>query len=136
MPNQKKEKHTISVLVNDEPGALARVIGLFSGRGYNIDSLTVAPVNLTKKYSRIIIVTSGTKIIIEQIIHSLERLIQVKKVIDSIEKGNNVKAETGFKGAMTTKVADALEVRRQEVASTIVKTVVPKDSVNDKSDEE
>ena len=82
MPNKKKEKHTISVLVNDEPGALARVIGLFSGRGYNIDSLTVAPVNLSKKYSRIIIVTSGTKMIIEQIIHSLERLIQVKKVID------------------------------------------------------
>ena len=58
------------------------MIGLFSGRGYNIDSLTVAPVNLTKKYSRIIIVTSGTKMIINQIIHSLERLIQVKKVID------------------------------------------------------
>ena len=82
MSNQKKEKHTISVLVNDEPGALARVIGLFSGRGDNIDSLTVAPVNLSKKYSRIIIVTYGTKLIIEQIIHSLERLIQVKKVID------------------------------------------------------
>ena len=82
MSNQKKEKHTISVLVNDEPGALARVIGLFSGRGYNIDSLTVAPVNLTKKHSRIVIVTSGTKMIIDQIIHSLERLIQVQKVID------------------------------------------------------
>ena len=82
MADQKKEKHTISVLVNDEPGALARVIGLFSGRGYNIDSLTVAPVNLTKKHSRIIIVTSGAKMIIDQIIHSLERLIQVKKVID------------------------------------------------------
>ena len=81
MADQKK-KHTISVLVNDEPGALARVIGLFSGRGYNIDSLTVAPVNLTKRHSRIIIVTSGTKMIINQIIHSLERLIQVKKVID------------------------------------------------------
>ena len=81
MEDQKK-KHTISVLVNDEPGALARVIGLFSGRGYNIDSLTVAPVNLSKKHSRIIIVTSGTKMIIEQIIHSLERLIQVRKVID------------------------------------------------------
>ena len=81
MSDQKK-KHTISVLVNDEPGALARVIGLFSGRGYNIDSLTVAPVNLSKKHSRIIIVTSGTKMIINQIIHSLERLIQVKKVID------------------------------------------------------
>jgi acetolactate synthase-1/3 small subunit len=78
----QKKKHTISVLVNDEPGALARVIGLFSGRGYNIDSLNVAPVNLTKRYSRIIIVTSGTKMIINQIIHSLERLIQVKKVID------------------------------------------------------
>ena len=81
MSDQKK-KHTISVLVNDEPGALARVIGLFSGRGYNIDSLTVAPVNLSKKHSRIIIVTAGTKMIIEQIIHSLERLIQVRKVID------------------------------------------------------
>ena len=90
MPNQKKEKHTISVLVNDEPGALARVIGLFSGRGYNIDSLTVAPVNLTKKYSRIIIVTSGTKMIIEQIMHSLERLIQVKKVID-LTSGNSTR---------------------------------------------
>ena len=88
MADQKKEKHTISVLVNDEPGALARVIGLFSGRGYNIDSLTVAPVNLTKKHSRIIIVTSGTKMIIEQIIHSLERLIQVKKVID-LTTGNS-----------------------------------------------
>ena len=88
MSNQKKERHTISVLVNDEPGALARVIGLFSGRGYNIDSLTVAPVNLTKKYSRIIIVTSGTKMIIDQIIHSLERLIQVKKVID-LTSGNS-----------------------------------------------
>ena len=71
MSEQKKEKHTISVLVNDEPGALARVIGLFSGRGYNIDSLTVAPVNLERKYSRIIIVTSGTRMIIEQIISSL-----------------------------------------------------------------
>jgi|TARA_Y100001960_G_scaffold72404_1_gene76935 acetolactate synthase-1/3 small subunit len=80
--SDQKKKHTISVLVNDEPGALARVIGLFSGRGYNIDSLTVAPVNLSKKHSRIIIVTSGTKMIIEQIIHSLERLIQVRKVID------------------------------------------------------
>ena len=88
MSNQKKEKHTISVLVYDEPGALARVIGLFSGRGYNIDSLTVAPVNLTKKHSRIVIVTSGTKMIIDQIIHSLERLIQVKKVID-LTSGNS-----------------------------------------------
>ena len=93
MSNKKKAKHTISVLVNDEPGALARVIGLFSGRGYNIDSLTVAPVNLTKKYSRIIIVTSGTKMIIEQIRHSLERLIQVKKVIDLTSENSSDERE-------------------------------------------
>ena len=76
------KRHIITILVDIVPGVLARVVGMFSGRGYNIDSLTVAPVNLTKRYSRIIIVTSGTKMIINQIIHSLERLIQVKKVID------------------------------------------------------
>ena len=90
---KKIEKHAISVLVNDEPGALARVIGLFSGRGYNIDSLTVAPVNLEKKYSRIIIVTFGTKMIIEQIISSLARLIQVKKVIDLTSSNSSQEKE-------------------------------------------
>jgi acetolactate synthase-1/3 small subunit len=58
------EKHTISVLVDNEPGVLARVIGLFSGRGYNIESLTVAEVDAEQKVSRITIVTSGTRMII------------------------------------------------------------------------
>ena len=93
MSNQKVTKHTISVLVNDEPGALARVIGLFSGRGYNIDSLTVAPVNLEQKHSRIIIVTSGSQMIIEQIISSLERLIQVHKVVDLSSKNSTEEKE-------------------------------------------
>ena len=93
MSNQKVTKHTISVLVNDEPGALARVIGLFTGRGYNIDSLTVAPVNLEKKHSRIIIVTSGSQMIIEQIISSLERLIQVHKVVDLSSKNSTDEKE-------------------------------------------
>ena len=93
MSDQKIIKHTISVLVNDEPGALARVIGLFSGRGYNIDSLTVAPVNLEQKHSRIIIVTSGSQMIIEQIISSLERLIQVHKVIDLSSKNSTDEKE-------------------------------------------
>ena len=93
MSDQKIIKHTISVLVNDEPGALARVIGLFSGRGYNIDSLTVAPVNLGKKHSRIIIATSGSQMIIEQIISSLERLIQVHKVIDLSSKNSTDEKE-------------------------------------------
>jgi len=93
LSNQKVTKHTISVLVNDEPGALARVIGLFTGRGYNIDSLTVAPVNLEKKHSRIIIVTSGSQMIIEQIISSLERLIQVHKVVDLSSKNSTDEKE-------------------------------------------
>ena len=93
MSGQKITKHTISVLVNDEPGALARVIGLFSGRGYNIDSLTVAPVNLEQKHSRIIIVTSGSQIIIDQIISSLEGLIQVHKVIDLTSKNSTDERE-------------------------------------------
>ncbi len=93
MSDQKIIKHTISVLVNDEPGALARVIGLFSGRGYNIDSLTVAPVNLEQKHSRIIIVTSGSQMIIEQIISSLERLIQVHKVVDLSSKNSTEEKE-------------------------------------------
>ena len=93
MSDQKIIKHTISVLVNDEPGALARVIGLFSGRGYNIDSLTVAPVNLEQKHSRIIIVTSGSQMIIEQIISSLERLIQVHKVVDLSSKNSTDERE-------------------------------------------
>ena len=59
------ERHAIAVLVDNEPGVLARVIGLFSGRGYNIESLTVAEVDRASKLSRITIVTSGTRMIIE-----------------------------------------------------------------------
>ena len=61
------ERHIISVLVDNEPGVLARVIGLFSGRGYNIESLTVAEVDIRKHLSRISIVTSGTPMVVEQI---------------------------------------------------------------------
>lgn len=74
--------HTISVVVDDEAGVLARVIGLFSGRGYNIESLTVAPVDKTHDQSRITVVTSGTRMVIEQIKAQLERLVPVHKVAD------------------------------------------------------
>ena len=67
MPDTTLRTATISVLVENEPGILARVVGLFSGRGYNIDSLTVAPVESEGSRSRINIVTSGTEMIIEQI---------------------------------------------------------------------
>jgi acetolactate synthase I/III small subunit len=76
------ERHTLSVLVDNEPGVLARVVGLFSGRGYNIESLTVAEVAHEAQLSRITIVTSGTPEIIEQIRHQLERLVPIHAVKD------------------------------------------------------
>ena len=123
MSDQKIAKHTISVLVNDEPGALARVIGLFSGRGYNIDSLTVAPVNLEKKHSRIIIVTSGSQKIIDQIISSLERLIQVHKVIDLSSKNSTDERELGMVkvSLKQDKINDAKNIARKYKAKLIFK---------------
>jgi acetolactate synthase-1/3 small subunit len=76
------ERHTLSVLVDNEPGVLARVVGLFSGRGYNIESLTVAEVAHGEHLSRITIVTSGPPEAIEQIGHQLERLVPIHHVID------------------------------------------------------
>ena len=79
---EKPEKHTLSVLVDNEPGVLARVIGLFSGRGYNIDSLTVSETEHEKHLSRITIVTRGTPHVLEQIRHQLERIVPVHRVVD------------------------------------------------------
>ena len=76
------ESHTLSVVVDNEPGVLARVIGLFSGRGYNIDSLTVSETEHEKHLSRITIVTTGTPMVIEQIRHQLDRLVPVHRVTD------------------------------------------------------
>ena len=77
------ESHTLCVLVDNEPGVLARVIGLFSGRGYNIDSLTVSETEHEKHLSRITIVTRGTPMVIEQIKNQLERLVPIHRVIDA-----------------------------------------------------
>jgi acetolactate synthase-1/3 small subunit len=77
-------KHIISVLLENEPGALSRVVGLFSARGYNIESLTVAPTE-DKSLSRLTIVTSGSDDVIEQITKHLNRLIDVVKVVDLTE---------------------------------------------------
>ena len=87
------ERHTIAVLVDNEPGVLARVIGLFSGRGYNIESLTVAEVDRSNNLSRITIVTSGTPMIIEQIKAQLARLVPVHKVHDLTDEGPSVERE-------------------------------------------
>ena len=87
------ERHTIAVLVDNEPGVLARVIGLFSGRGYNIESLTVAEVDRSNRLSRITVVTSGTPMIIEQIKAQLSRLVPVHKVHDLTDEGPSVERE-------------------------------------------
>jgi acetolactate synthase-1/3 small subunit len=84
---------TISVLVENEPGILARVVGLFSGRGYNIDSLTVASVDDERNRSRINIVTSGTPMVIEQIKAQLDRLVPVHRVADLTQEGPHIARE-------------------------------------------
>jgi acetolactate synthase-1/3 small subunit len=102
----QSERHAIAVLVDNEPGILARVVGLFSGRGYNIESLTVAEVDRRNRLSRITIVTSGTRMIIEQIKAQLARLVPVHKVHDLTDEGPFVEREM-----MLVKVAGKGEAR-------------------------
>src|SRR6478735_7332138 len=90
---QQVETHTLSVIVDNEPGVLARVIGLFSGRGYNIDSLTVSETEHEKHLSRITIVTTGTPMVIEQIKNQLDRLVPVHRVVDMTIAGPSIQRE-------------------------------------------
>jgi acetolactate synthase-1/3 small subunit len=99
---------TISVLVENEAGVLARVIGLFSGRGYNIDSLTVAPVERDLSKSRITVVTTGTDMVIEQIKAQLYRLVPVYKVLDLTMEGPHLARELAL-----IKVIGAGEARQE-----------------------
>ncbi|MDI9350167.1 MAG: acetolactate synthase small subunit [Candidatus Symbiobacter sp.] len=87
------ERHTLSLKVDNEPGVLARVIGLFSGRGYNIESLTVAEIDKELRLSRITIVTTGTAMIIEQIKNQLDRLVPVHAVRDLTLEGSVIERE-------------------------------------------
>ena len=90
---ERSERHTLSVLVDNEPGVLARVIGLFSGRGYNIESLTVSETEHAKHLSRITIVTTGTPMVIEQIKNQLDRLVPVHRVHDLTIEGPSIERE-------------------------------------------
>jgi acetolactate synthase-1/3 small subunit len=87
------ESRTLSVLVDNEPGVLARVIGLFSGRGYNIDSLTVSETEHERHVSRITIVTRGTPMVIEQIKNQLDRLVPVHLVVDLTTASPSIQRE-------------------------------------------
>ena len=113
------QTHTLSVLVDNEPGVLARVIGLFSGRGYNIESLVVAEVDAARRLSRITLVTSGTPMVIEQIKAQLDRLVPVHAVRDLTIEGAHVAREmalikvvgTGEKRVESLRIADIFRAR-------------------------
>jgi acetolactate synthase I/III small subunit len=119
MSDKRIERHTIAVLVDNEPGVLARVIGLFSGRGYNIESLTVAETDAEEHVSRITVVTSGTPMVIEQIKAQLARLVPVHRVSDLTAEGPHVERElllvkvasSGEKRVEALRIADIFRAR-------------------------
>ncbi|MFA6965990.1 acetolactate synthase small subunit [Bosea sp. (in: a-proteobacteria)] len=90
---QPVARHTLAVIVDNEPGVLARIAGLFSGRGYNIESLTVSETEHDKHISRITVVTSGTAHIIDQIKAHLDRLVPVHRVVDLTLQGEALERE-------------------------------------------
>ena len=118
-PAEATSSHTIAVLVDNEPGILARVVGLFSGRGYNIESLTVAQTDAKQNLSRITIVTSGTPMVIEQIKAQLDRLVPVHRVHDLTIEGPHIERElalvkvkgTGEKRVEALRLADVFRAK-------------------------
>jgi acetolactate synthase-1/3 small subunit len=114
---------TLSIIVDNEPGVLARVIGLFSGRGYNIDSLTVTETEHEKHISRITIITRGTPAVIEQIKHQLERLVPVHRVRDLTAEGASLERELALikvsgKGEKRIEALRMAEIFRAKVVDT------------------
>ena len=113
------ERHTIAVIADNEPGVLARIVGLFSGRGYNIESLTVAETDADAHLSRFTIVTSGTPMVIEQIKSQLDRLVPVHSVEDMTLGGPHVERElallkvvgTGEKRVESLRLADVFRAK-------------------------
>jgi len=139
-PDTTQRAATIAVLVENEAGILARVVGLFSGRGYNIESLTVAPVDEERRLSRITIVTSGTDMVIEQIKAQLDRLVPVHKVADLTLDGPHLAREMmlikvvcrGEQRMEALRLADAFRAR--VVDATIESLVFEMTGAGDKLD--
>ncbi|TRW17562.1 acetolactate synthase small subunit [Glacieibacterium frigidum] len=119
MKSEPAERHTLSILVDNEAGVLARIVGLFSARGYNIESLTVADVSDDHLVSRITVVTSGPPNVIEQIMAQLDRLVPVHRVLDLTALGPHVERElalvkvagTGDKRVEALRLADIFRAR-------------------------
>ena len=119
MKSAPSERHTLSILVDNEAGVLARIVGLFSARGYNIESLTVADVSDDHLVSRITVVTSGPPNVIEQIMAQLDRLVPVHRVLDLTALGPHVERElalvkvagSGDKRVEALRLADIFRAR-------------------------
>ena len=116
---QVSERHVLTVTVDNEAGILARIAGMFTARGYNIDSLTVADISENHSVSRITIVTHGPESVIDQIHAQLERLVPVHKVTDLTERGPHVERElalikvagTGEKRVEALRLADVFRAK-------------------------
>lgn len=126
MKHLPSERHTLSIIVDNEAGVLARIVGLFSSRGYNIESLTVADVSADHDVSRITVVTSGPPPVIDQIMAQLDRLVPVHRVIDLTEHGPHVEREmalvkvagVGDKRVEALRLADIFRARPVDTSTT------------------
>ncbi len=126
---QGTERHTLAVVVDNEAGVLARVIGLFSGRGYNIESLTVAEIDHTGHRSRITIVTTGTPSVIEQIKAQLGRIVPVHEVHDLTTEGEAVERELALfrvvgKGDVRVEALRLADIFRAQVVDSTLDSFV------------
>ena len=126
---QSSERHVLNVIVDNEAGILAKIAGLFTARGYNIDSLTVADISEDHAISRITIVTKGPEPVIDQIRAQLERLVPVHKVIDLTESGAHVERELALvkvtgKGENRVEALRIAELFRANVVDTTTRSFV------------
>ena len=126
---QAAERHVLNVIVDNEPGILAKITGMFTARGYNIDSLTVADISEDHAISRITIVTRGPEPVIDQIRAQLERLVPVHRVIDLTESGAHVERELALvkvagKGDARVEALRIAELFRANVVDTTTQSFV------------
>ena len=126
---EASERHVLNVIVDNEAGILAKISGLFTARGYNIDSLTVADISEDHAISRITIVTKGPEPVIDQIRAQLERLVPVHRVIDLTESGAHVERELALvkvagKGDARVEALRIAELFRANVVDTTTESFV------------
>ena len=124
-----EERHVLTIMVDNEAGILAKIAGLFTARGYNIDSLTVADISENHAVSRITIVTQGPPAVIDQIHAHLERLVPVHKVVDLSENGPHVERELALikvagKGTARVEALQLAEIFRANVVDSTLESFV------------